>query len=319
VSARWALAPIAAVSVLSQAAAAQPRADDRSALVVTFEPEAARLAPPAAVRDAIARDLGAQALAAQPAPPARARGVLMVAVDGGRLVLTFRDAAGNEIQRAIAAAGDPAANVELITLIGGNLVRDEAAELIAELSPARALVAAPERAAPTTPEPELIISRSRPGGRPERARGLTVGAEAYLSSRSAERIYSPSSGLFVARALGPHLALGVNNLLITSTEGQTVLSGGPFVEGSSFASRWLHLFGQAGVPLQARWGGPSPGGLGVQPYLGAGVRAWLGGRFSIGVGARAARVASSVFAAPPAALTRGTVSVSGGLEVGLRL
>src|SRR5262245_42218478 len=94
---------------------AQPPSSNQRALVVIVEADAVTIAPPEAVRAALAAELHAPVA---PAAPPGARGTLIIrAAADHRLVLTYRAAAGSEIQRTVALPSDPAATVEMIVLL----------------------------------------------------------------------------------------------------------------------------------------------------------------------------------------------------------
>jgi hypothetical protein len=315
--------------MLARTAMADPPAVDRRAVVITVDPEAARLAPPSALRRRVEDDLCAPVLAQAPEPPTTLRGVLTIAVDAScRIVISYRDAGGNEIHRTVAVTRDPAATVEVIALIAGNLVRDEADEILAELAPPMetrqpppAVATEPSATVPQAAASTILIGFARERGARSRAAShpWSLGTLAYFSSRSAETVYTPGSGLFLSRTVSQHFSLGATDLIVAPVAGRMMLSGGPFIEGFWFAKDWLQLFGQLGLPMQGSWGGNRDSAFGAQPFLGGGLRVWIGGHTSVAAGARVAIVASSAYGAPPAELVQGTVSMSGGLEIGFHL
>ena len=86
---------------------------------------------------------------------------LAVAVQGTAATVTFTTATGGTRQRTIELGGDRAQWPELLTLLAGNLVRDEAADLLAEApappgEPADATVAPPAAAMRVAMAPERV-------------------------------------------------------------------------------------------------------------------------------------------------------------------
>jgi hypothetical protein len=290
-------------------------------LVIIVQADAAKLVPPVALGEKLANDLDIPVLV-QPVPPPLFRGVLTISWDEQqrRIVLTYRDANGDEMTRVFADGLDQRTGLEVLALVAANLVRNDTDELLATLTR--------ERPSPPSPAPvgESSISTgnlaiSRPANPISRAmtHRWSFGTLAYLSSRSAEPVYTPGSGFFVSRTMSKHLALGLTDIMVFPNGGQTVLSVGPYTEAFWFARNWLQLFGQLGVPLQGRWSTNRPAAFGAQPFLETGLRFWIGGRVSLAAALRVAVVASSAFGAPPTELVQGTVSASGGLELGFHL
>src|SRR5262245_36382590 len=115
---RTLIAALAVAAVAAPARAAEPAAP---LVLVVDEPGL----PAAALRDAVARELGVAVVAPDEPPAARARGTLVVSVDGAaggrRLYLVYRDAAGRETGRMMSVGDDPAALVSTVALLAGNL------------------------------------------------------------------------------------------------------------------------------------------------------------------------------------------------------
>jgi hypothetical protein len=100
---------------------------------------------PSSLRNAIGKELGAEAIAPDDARAPHAGGTLRVSIDrvGHALVVTYR-ARAEPITRTIDLPGDRASIERGAVLLAGNLARDEADELAAEL---RRRPAAPPRTA----------------------------------------------------------------------------------------------------------------------------------------------------------------------------
>ena len=86
------------------------------------------------LRAAIGDELGAVAVPVDDPRASHARGTLVVAIERatGKLVVSFRDQRG-PITRTVDVPSDAAATERTIVLLAGNLARDEAGELSAEL------------------------------------------------------------------------------------------------------------------------------------------------------------------------------------------
>jgi hypothetical protein len=123
----------------AQAAPARPR------LAVLFDPGAASL-PQAEIRAAIAAELGAVLVD----DPATAESVLSVARgEHGRIVMTYRPAE-TLVVRSVPEPPDSTDTPALLALVAGNLVRNEALELIP---------ITPRPAGPLAPAPSVDASR----------------------------------------------------------------------------------------------------------------------------------------------------------------
>ena len=124
-----------------------------------FDPTASSL-PQAEIRTAIAAELGAVLVE----DPAAADGVLSVArAESGRIVVTYRPLQAT-VARTVPEPKDSTDTPALLALVAGNLVRNEALELIAS-PPAR-----PEPAlVPPFPPPTRRPNWSRPSRRDRRS------------------------------------------------------------------------------------------------------------------------------------------------------
>jgi hypothetical protein len=319
----------AALLLVVVAAARAAPAAARAPLILVVQTDAAKRVPPVELAERLERDLSIPVLV-QSTPNKAARGVLTITWDerGRRLLLTYHDGCGDEMSRVLGDAPEHRTSVDMIALVAANLVRNETDELLAELAHQRSSAEPPDRdtsevvlklAADSSSTDNVVVTRprTRPSSRAT-THPWSFGTLTYLSSRSAEPVYSPGNGFYVSRTFSKHFSLGLTDIMVLPNEGQTVLSGGPYAEGFWFARDWLQLFGQLAIPLQGRWGS-GRSAFGAQPFFAGGLRFWIGGRVSIAAAVRVAVVASSAFAAPPTELVQGTVSAGGGLELGFHL
>ncbi len=110
---------------------------------------------PGVVATSIATEL-ARPIAPQPPHAACKAPCLAIAVAGRSATVTFTTATGGTRQRTIELGGDRAQWIELVTLLAGNLVRDDAEELLpADSQPTVVEPPAP----PVEPPPALEIGR----------------------------------------------------------------------------------------------------------------------------------------------------------------
>jgi hypothetical protein len=106
---------------------------------------------PAAVRAAIARELGV--LVVEPSPSRQAQPRLEVRFEGPeRAAVSFRASDGRSVGRGIDLPRQPERAVETIALLAANLARNEAADLISELERRTRAAARTERAGKQPPE-----------------------------------------------------------------------------------------------------------------------------------------------------------------------
>jgi hypothetical protein len=162
--------------------------------------------------------------------------------------------------------------------------------------------------------PSVVATLDRPAPDRALAHRLALGLEGYASSLNGHAY--GLGGLSLAYTVAAHVALGMNHLAWARSSGREAVTAGPFVEASWFPRAWLQPFAQAGVPVQVRWGNGLPAAVGVAPFAGAGLRFWIGGRVSVGVGARVLAVATDGYLAWAGELRKGAVSFAGGLECG---
>jgi hypothetical protein len=283
-----------------------------NAVVIAVEGDAATLVPPDVLVEKLSHELGVPAFA-QASTTDPSRGVLSVARSGQRIRLTWHDRTGGSTTRILSGAGERAPSLEAIARVAANLVRSEADELLTELTRPSTATATVEPA----PQLGVALAAAPPPSESEARWSFGVAAQAW--TRSAEPVYLPSAGFFVAWSPLRHLTVGLTDLLAFPNEGRTVLAGGPYVELFSRVGRWFQLFGQLGAPLQARWGGNTPTAMGALIFSGIGARVSLWDRVTIGLAARIGVVVSAAFSTPPTELVQGSVVPSAGLELAFHL
>jgi hypothetical protein len=150
---------LAALGGLAATCAAPPRVlaeqPVESGIVLLFESIPTAL-DPEAVRAAIERELGEPVTLADAAPAGRAALRLRAEPDR-RVTLVYHAEDGRRLARTIALPEDGAGDVEIIALLAGNLMRDEASELAAALGKRAAAepapLAEPEPAPLAEPDP----------------------------------------------------------------------------------------------------------------------------------------------------------------------
>jgi hypothetical protein len=141
-----------AAAVATNARADAP-ASVRAPIVVDVDPAVTEI-DPATLRAAIGYELGAIAVAPDDPVAAQAHGTVTVSVDRAsrKLVVSYREN-GAPLTRSVALPGDAGAIAQEAVLLAGNLARDEAAELLADLGRNRATAATtPAPAQPTVEE-----------------------------------------------------------------------------------------------------------------------------------------------------------------------
>jgi hypothetical protein len=305
-------------------AVASAPARAQAPVVIEVDDAAAVLVPADALRAALSAELRSQVVPGSPPTTDTPRGVLTLSLDEERrLVLVYRDAAGNEIHRTVTVPRSPAATLEMVVLIAGNLIRNEADDLVGSLIPPPPIIepppiVEPPAAAPPPPPSAPPVIASPPATLVKRsianralAHRLTLGVEGFGTANQRGYGYG---GFTLAYTASAHIAAGVNNLTWAGVNGLNSVSAGPFVEAFWFPRRWLQPFGQVGVPLQVRWRGAAAG-FGASVYAGTGVRFWIGQRMSLGAAVRLMVVASNAYLVWAEDLSKGTVSFAGGLEV----
>ncbi len=119
--------------------------------------------------------------------PAGAPRLVVTFGSDGTLAVTFRDAAGHEIARTVSRPNDPNATIQLIALLAGNLARNEAGDLEAELR-------VREEPAPPIAPPVVVVlapvtvpslaTPRRDGGEPAIVRGIDTFHAGRLSLRA---------------------------------------------------------------------------------------------------------------------------------------
>ncbi len=178
------------------AAPAPPAADaapSRRVLVVQVEPGASGLEP-AAVRAAIAHELGLEVVEA---PVDGALGVLAVRFDAADgLEMSFEErASGRSVERSLRVPPDPTRRLEAVALLAGNLARDEAGELVAALYAA-------EQARRIAAERDAAAQAAAEQAAAERARQAPAAAAVPVVLGDAEPAPDAAPGSRVERITG---------------------------------------------------------------------------------------------------------------------
>ncbi len=122
--------PLAARLAVAQGAAASARA----AVVLVVEEITAEM-DEAALRKSIAAELRGPVIRAGDAGAREARGVLSVRVQKTELFMVFRPRSGSPVERRISLPEGRSERLAAVSLLAGNLARDESAELLASLRP----------------------------------------------------------------------------------------------------------------------------------------------------------------------------------------
>ncbi len=223
--------------------------------------------------DALAQDLGASVVLEGNVPR-----VLRIRVDAnGRAELTWSEPEDVERTREVELPVDPNERVQVLVLIGANLVRD----------PTRSLIA-PEEAAPpaeteTTPpeshESNLALARPFHLGA-----SIIAGASSIDGEVSAFGYY----GLDMSYTIDRHVTLGIGRLSIgggfSSVESFILgVQATPYVEVFAFPDPRLQVYGQVGIALQGRTSAINAGYFQSAAFLGAGLRWWPLDWMSVGL------------------------------------
>jgi hypothetical protein len=148
----------AVAAVLAPMARAElPATEGRAPLIVVVDASATEI-DAATLRAAIGYELGAITVAPDDPVAPRAHGTVTVSVDRAAhtLVVSYREHAA-PLTRTVDLPRDADAITQEAVLLTGNLARDEAAELLADLTKNRALPAS----APPSPEGQLVAPGSR--------------------------------------------------------------------------------------------------------------------------------------------------------------
>jgi hypothetical protein len=161
------LRPLAACAFVASslacaaAAAADPasdpapsaRSNDARPVVVIVHADAQELSA-SRVRDAVAAEIGAPALAPDDPASAGARGTLTVTLhaDTRELAVTYYDEVRGTVSRVIPAPDKPGDAPGAAALLAGNLIRNEAQDLLGPPQPAAPPPPAPAPAPPAPPE-----------------------------------------------------------------------------------------------------------------------------------------------------------------------
>jgi hypothetical protein len=130
--------------LLARAGRASTPESSESGVVVVVAPDAIEL-DVARVRVAIGQELACDAVGPDDVRASSARGRIDVSIDRGarQLVVSYRGAGAEALVRSVDLPGDAEATLRVAVLLAGNLARDEATEIVAELRK-------PKAAAPAT-------------------------------------------------------------------------------------------------------------------------------------------------------------------------
>jgi len=171
---------------------------------------------PARVRAAVARELG---VAVALAPASDRPGALVLRAGGERrAVLIYRAEDGRVLERAVDLPASSDQAVEMIVLLAGNLVRNEAAELSEALrAQARGAGSAPA-ASPPPPLPRPPPLPPPPPGVHDEKRELPRRHGAARSSRIAR---DASSSSMSSRGISPVRLLSQRVIRLTSLSGSS--------------------------------------------------------------------------------------------------
>jgi len=149
---------ILAVAPQTHAQSAPPPAQGEVAAQLVLDADLIEGVDREALRDAIAEELGVKIALA--GPGVEGRGTLRVRLESpGHVTISFRAEGGKEVGRSLELPKKPELAVEMIALIVGNLVRNEAAELLESLKPKPKPVAAPP---PPPPPPVPVVTAPSP-------------------------------------------------------------------------------------------------------------------------------------------------------------
>jgi hypothetical protein len=182
------IGPVLALSTVVASIVAEPAAraqgPERDVVVVDVT------APPTAIdaaklRAAIGQDLSADVVAPGDARAAGARGTVSVGVDSQahRLTVAYR-ARSEAVTRELNLPDDPQATTRAAVVLAGNLARDEAGELAAELRKKRG---DPALAAPPPTGPAAPVAGSADADREARTRDARLLATLDYDAASAKR------------------------------------------------------------------------------------------------------------------------------------
>jgi hypothetical protein len=260
----------------AQAEAPKPRelrAVPGGVLVVTLKSDAGF--DVAAVRGAIARELGVRVEDPATAPPGSARLDLEIG-DQGRQLDARYVSQDRTIRRTIRLPEDRQAALETTALLAGNLVRNEAEELLAELERQRAAVASeagpapaasesraptPAPAVPAKPEPAAARPQAKPEAKKPAQRrpptatvpvNLTLYHPALSLHRHSERYtFALELGLVYAR-LGRIEGAALDLFVHRIDHG---------VDGAALTSIWSHVDGPVRGAVMSAVGSSGTGDL----------------------------------------------------------
>ncbi|HTN86002.1 MAG TPA: hypothetical protein VL242_20020 [Sorangium sp.] len=230
---------------------------------------------PEAVRAAVGRELGGPVTLSPSATAGRPTLVLRGEPDG-RVTLTYSSTDGRHIGRTIDVPEDPDRAAEAISLLAGNLVRDEAAELAAALGkrPPEDPAASPAPPAAGEPKPP-----GQAAGSAQSARSASAARSAKAAPREAPPCALPGAtavrfGADVVPFVGSSSFTGTNvvrryslNLVGGYTAGVTGVELGAGVNISSSFMCGAQLSGGANLALGPARGAQLTAGLNLATSL----------------------------------------------------
>jgi hypothetical protein len=148
------------ISLAAGASRAQAPASELPIAVEIVQPPSGAL-DPAAIREAIARELGRPVVGAAPTSHYV---LLRITLDGrGRAIVEYSDLEGEHLIRELRVGRDPRLAVELLALVAGNLARDQVSELVRRYARAQnAATAATPPPTAATPPPAPLPSTATP-------------------------------------------------------------------------------------------------------------------------------------------------------------
>lgn len=229
---------LAALLFAGGARAAVP--EPRPVVVLAIAPGVAEL-DAAKMRAAVARELEAEAVSPDDTRAVRARGRLDLSIDRGtrELVVSYRGGA-EPLERRVRLPADAAAIAREAVLLAGNLARDEAGELVAQLRKAKPARPSDE---PLSPEDQAELAREDQlrqllAAYARRDRALRLGLSWSLLPVG---VAAAGVGLYLDRSqpssqLGPNLLAG--GALVAAVSAYSLLRPSEFERMSSdYASK----------------------------------------------------------------------------------
>jgi hypothetical protein len=248
------------VALIAGAGTARADTDGPPTIVVLVDPGDSGI-DPALVRREIARELRASITNT---PAADARGTLTISVRGPALTAIYVSAGGRELTRVVSLPSDAKQRLEVITLLAGNLARDEASGLIEGLSappaPSSSDSVAGSGQAPGAPpvaSEQAAVSRSAPAvDTGVRGAAPAVQSKRARAVRAEDRSTAVNLSLFHPVAIYPdshrrsvHLELGLAYSRLGALAGMALNPGVIRTEhaarGVSAAGLWTRAKGRS--------------------------------------------------------------------------